>query len=88
MSEAEGLFAILRQSADADAVAAIERLVREGADRELCRINALAFAARTGLDEERVIGGLPARRAPRASSSCPGTCSAPAAAACSRPAPR
>ena len=58
MSEAEGLFAILRQSADADAVAALERLVREGADRELCRINALAFAAGTGLDEERVIGAF------------------------------
>ena len=39
-------------------VAAIERLVREGADRELCRVNALAFAARTGLDEERVIGAF------------------------------
>jgi class 3 adenylate cyclase len=58
MSEAEGLFAVLRQSAGADAVAAIERLVGDGADRELCRVNALAFAARAGLDEERVIGAL------------------------------
>jgi pimeloyl-ACP methyl ester carboxylesterase len=39
------LFAILRRSADADAAAAIERLVRKGADRELCRIKALVFAA-------------------------------------------
>jgi class 3 adenylate cyclase len=57
MSE-EGLLAIIRQSADHDVVAAIERLVREGADRELCRVNALAFAARNGLDEERVIGAF------------------------------
>src|SRR5690348_8595803 len=54
----EGLLTILRQSADGDVVAAIERLVREGADRELCRVNALAFAARAGLDEERVIGAF------------------------------
>lgn len=55
MSEAQALFAILRQSADAEAVAAIERLVRDAPDRELCRVNALAFAARNGLDEERAI---------------------------------
>src|SRR3954447_4091708 len=58
MGDSDGLLTILRQSADHDVVAAIERLVREGADRELCRINALAFAARTGLDEERVIGAF------------------------------
>ena len=57
MSE-EGLFTILRQSADADVVVAIERLVREGADRELCRVNALDFAARTGFDEDRVIAAF------------------------------
>lgn len=55
MSEADSLFAILRQSADADSVSAIERLVREGPDRDLCRINALAFAGRNGLKEQRVI---------------------------------
>ena len=55
MSEAESLFATLRQSADADAVDAIERLVREAPDRDLCRVNALAFAGRHGLNEQRVI---------------------------------
>jgi hypothetical protein len=45
MSESEALFGELRQSADAGCVAAIEELVREGADRDLCRINVLAFAA-------------------------------------------
>jgi class 3 adenylate cyclase len=58
MSEAENLFAVLRQSADPAAVAAIERLVAEGADHELCRLNALALAARTGIDEEAIIGAL------------------------------
>ncbi len=55
MSEQEALFSILRQSADPKAVAAIEALVREAPDPELNRVNALAFARRTGLDEERVI---------------------------------
>ncbi|MFO1058222.1 MAG: adenylate/guanylate cyclase domain-containing protein [Dongiaceae bacterium] len=58
MSEADNLFAVLRQSADPAAVAAIERLVAEGEDHELCRLNALAFAARAGLEEEAVIGAL------------------------------
>jgi class 3 adenylate cyclase len=58
MSEAEPLFSVLRQSADPEAVAAIERLVREAPDHELNRINALDLAARNGLDEERVIAAL------------------------------
>jgi class 3 adenylate cyclase len=58
MSEAQALFAVLRQSADADTVAAIEQLVRDAPDRQLSRINALDFAARTGLDEERVIAAF------------------------------
>src|ERR1700756_5603624 len=58
MSEADPLFAALRQSADPDAVAAIEQLVREGKDRDLCRINALAFASRHGLNEQRVISAF------------------------------
>src|SRR3954471_4821927 len=55
MGEGQGLFTTLRQSADPEAVAAIERLVREGADHELCRVNALDLAAKTGLHAERVI---------------------------------
>jgi len=58
MSDAEPLFTILRQSADADAVAAIERLVRDAPDRALNRINVLDFAATRGLNEERAIAGL------------------------------
>ncbi|HUL07748.1 MAG TPA: adenylate/guanylate cyclase domain-containing protein [Candidatus Acidoferrum sp.] len=58
MSETQSLFAALRQSADAGAVEAIERLVREGDDRALNRVNVPALAARTGIDEQRLIGAF------------------------------
>ncbi len=58
MSEAEGRFSVLRQSADAGAVSAIERLVREGPDRALSRVNVLEFAAVNGLDEETAIAAF------------------------------
>jgi class 3 adenylate cyclase len=58
MSETEALFKVLRQSAQPDCVVAIERLVHDGADRDLCRINVLAFAAKYGLDEERAVAAF------------------------------
>ena len=58
MSEAATLFSALRQTADGEVVSAIESLVRDAPDRRLNRVNALDFAARTGLDEERVIAGF------------------------------
>jgi class 3 adenylate cyclase len=58
MGEDQKLLTILRQSADPGAVDAIERLIREAPDRELNRINALAFAAKAGLDEEPVISAF------------------------------
>ena len=58
MSDTQALFSALRQSAAAETVAAIERLVRDAPDRRLSRINALDFAAGAGLDEERVIAAL------------------------------
>jgi len=58
MSETEALFKILQQSADADSVAAIERAVRDAPDRALCRINALDFAAKNNLDEERTLAAF------------------------------
>jgi len=58
VSETEALFNVLRQSADADCVAAIERAVREAPDRELCRINTLDFAAKNRLDEEPALAAL------------------------------
>jgi class 3 adenylate cyclase len=52
------LFVTLSNSADPQVVAAIETLIAEGTDRQLCRINVLSFAARHGLDEEKTIGGF------------------------------
>jgi class 3 adenylate cyclase len=58
VSESEALFGVLRQSADADCVAAIERLISDAPDRDLCRVNVIAFAAKHGLNEERAIAAF------------------------------
>jgi class 3 adenylate cyclase len=58
VSEIEALFSVLRQSGSADSVAAIERTVRDAADRDLCRVNVLDFAIKYGLDEERAIAAF------------------------------
>ncbi len=58
MSETKALFDTLRSSADQTVVAAIKSVVRDGSDRQLCRINALSFAASHGLDEEKTISGF------------------------------
>ena len=58
MSETEALFSVLRQSSDPDCTSAIAHLVRDGPDRDLCRVNVLAFAAKRGLDEERTIAAF------------------------------
>ncbi len=55
MSEAGNLFTLLRQSADPEAAGAIEGLVRDAADRALCRINVIDFAREAGVDEERAV---------------------------------
>ena len=56
--ETERLFTVLRQSAKPEPVSAIEKLIEAAPDRELCRINALAFAAEHQLDEEDVIAAF------------------------------
>src|SRR5439155_10385613 len=56
--ETDTLFNSLRQSAKPKPVSAIETLIQDGPDRELCRINALAFAAKHKLDEEDVIAAF------------------------------
>jgi class 3 adenylate cyclase len=58
VSETEALFGVLRQSADAGCAAAIEDAVANAPDHELCRVNALAFAAKNKLDEERSIAAF------------------------------
>src|ERR1700680_863587 len=58
MSETQAQFSVLKQTADPMVADAIQRLVENGEDHELNRINLLDFSARTGLDEERVISGF------------------------------
>src|SRR4051812_11762720 len=58
MAETAALFAVLRQTTEPEVADAIERLVADGEDRALNRINLLDFAKRTSLDEERVIAGF------------------------------
>jgi class 3 adenylate cyclase len=57
-SQSETLFGTLRNAADPAVADAIEALVRDGEDRHLVRINALAFAAKRGLPEEKVISAF------------------------------
>ena len=52
------MFAALRQSSDNKTVDVIERLVKEGDDRQLARVNAITFAKAHGLDESAVIGAF------------------------------
>jgi class 3 adenylate cyclase len=57
-AQIQALFGALRNAADATVCDAIETLVRDGADRELCRVNALTFAGKRNLDEEKTISGF------------------------------
>jgi class 3 adenylate cyclase len=57
-SETEALFAILGKLVAPNTADAIATLVREGKDRELCRVNSIDFAAKRGLDEEETIAAF------------------------------
>jgi class 3 adenylate cyclase len=56
--EIESLFSALRRSAKPKPVSAIEKLITDAPDCELCRINVLAFAARHNLNEEDAIAAF------------------------------
>jgi class 3 adenylate cyclase len=58
MSEAKNLFPLLQQSADPGIAGAIEKLVQDAPDRDLCRVNLLDFAAKRALDEEKSIAAF------------------------------
>jgi class 3 adenylate cyclase len=58
MSEARNLFTLLRQSADPEAAGAIEELVRDAPDRDLCRVNVIDFARQARVDEERAVAAF------------------------------
>ncbi|HLJ71088.1 MAG TPA: DUF5939 domain-containing protein [Roseiarcus sp.] len=58
MAEIDTLWTLLAQSADAEVAASLKSLVATGEDRALNRINALAYAAERGHDEEATISTL------------------------------
>src|SRR6266436_5100648 len=58
MSDIQSQFSVLKQTADPAVADAIARLIEDGEDHELNRINALEFSKRTGFDEEKVISGF------------------------------
>lgn len=58
MSDAKDLFPILQQSAAPAAVAAIERLIADAPDHQLCRVNPLAFAAKNNVGEEDAVAAF------------------------------
>ena len=56
--ETDALFNALRRSAKPKPVKVVEKLIQDGPDRELSRINALAFATKHKLNEEDVIAAF------------------------------
>ncbi|MDB5504636.1 MAG: adenylate/guanylate cyclase protein [Tardiphaga sp.] len=58
MSDIQTQFSALKQAADPVVAEAIERLVAEGEDHQLNRVNVLDFAAAAGVNEERAISGF------------------------------
>src|SRR6516162_5963670 len=58
MSDIKSQLSVLKQTTDRAVADAIERLIEDGDDHELNRVNALDFSKRTGFDEEKVISGF------------------------------
>src|ERR1700729_3726887 len=58
MSELEAQFATLKRIADPAVADAIAKLVKNGEDHELNRVNVLDFSRQNGFDEERAISGF------------------------------
>ena len=58
MSDIQAQFSVLKQTADAKVVDAIARLIEDGEDHELNRVNVLDFARQHGLDEEYAISAF------------------------------
>ena len=58
MADASALWGLLSQAADPAVAQALEKSVESDPDRNLNRINPLAYAAEHKLDEEHTIGGF------------------------------
>ena len=57
-AEAQDLITVLRQATDVQVANAVERLLHDGLDFELNRINVLDFARKADISEERVIAAF------------------------------
>src|ERR1700748_1476770 len=58
MSDIRSQISVLKQPADRAVADAILRLIKDGEDHELNRINVLDFSRQHGFDEEKVISGF------------------------------
>lgn len=58
MNEAYSLFDVLQQSVQPAFASALQAFLLDAPDRQLCNINALAFASAHQLDEEHAIAGF------------------------------
>ncbi|HEX4113687.1 MAG TPA: DUF5939 domain-containing protein [Stellaceae bacterium] len=58
MNDTTALSALRREAAEPAAVAAIERMIAEGTDASLCRVNVLDFAKRVGITDDQAIGAF------------------------------
>lgn len=58
MSDIQAQFSVLKQTADPKAVDEIARLIEDGEDHELNRVNVFDFARQHGVDEERAISAF------------------------------
>jgi class 3 adenylate cyclase len=58
MSDIQAQLSVLRQTADAKVVEEMRRLIDQGEDHELNRINVIDFSREHGLDEEHVISAF------------------------------
>jgi class 3 adenylate cyclase len=58
MNDVKTQFSMLKQTADPAVADAIARLIENGEDHELNRVNVIDFSKHAGLDEERVISGF------------------------------
>jgi class 3 adenylate cyclase len=58
MSETTSLLALLREAAEPAAVAAIEKMIADGSDASLCRVNVLDFAKRASVTDDQAIAAF------------------------------
>jgi class 3 adenylate cyclase len=58
MSETTTLYALLRDAVEPAAAAAIEKMIADGTDASLCRVNVMDFARRAGITDDQAIAAF------------------------------